>query len=444
MKPFGAIRNRSLFLWSLLASGLIPAALANPVLPSGTWVDVGPVGIDKSSLYSMIAQGLAVDPNNPSNLWWCNGPYQPNENNSVTGLPNGGLYKSTDGGSTWTKSPPADNPLHIRINPDNSKQMYLCDGVRGSYGGFWASNDGGTTWIQSQGYINTTNDAVVGTNDLYEVHADPADFTHVIVSYHGWWKSTQNSSGVLESMDGGNSWLSHNPASGMSDPGFAVSFLYDPALGIGDKNTWIIGCQGGGYWRTSDAGATWTEASTETMPHGGNQIYYAKTGIVYSGGYPNLQRSSDNGVTWQPLTSGLPTGSYYSVVGDGQNLYTAQVNGGVFYTSPETDGVNWKQLNSKSFGYGPFEQAIDKVNGILYASCWGDGLWAYKIPNFSTQVITKPTAATTSLQMKNSRNRLVVSSGTALQVENMTGNAVTLYDVKGRLIARSKIGATGR
>lgn len=178
------------------------------------------------------------------------------------------------------------------------------------------------------------------------------------------------------------------------------------------------------------------------MPHGGNQIYYAKTGYVYSGGYPNLQRSTDNGVSWQPLTSGLPTGAFFSVVGDGQNLYSGQNNDGIFYTSAESDGLTWTPLGAKAFNSGPFEQAVDRVNGILYASCWMDGLWAYKIPNFSTQVTTHPAIATTSLHVIINGNRQVVSSGPSLRVETMTGNTATLYDVKGRLVARMPVGAT--
>lgn len=207
-------RNRSLFALAFLACRLAATTLANPVIAPGTWVDISPAGIDKSSLNTMISQGLAIDPTNPSVLWWCNGPYS-----------GGGLYKSTDGGSNWTKIPPFDNPLHIRINPKDRNQMYLCDGVRGSTGGFWKSTDGGSSWVQPQGYVNTTNDTVVGTGDLYEIQADPSDFNHVIVSYHGWWKATNNSSGVLESTDGGSDWISHMPASGMTSRFFGLLFV---------------------------------------------------------------------------------------------------------------------------------------------------------------------------------------------------------------------------
>lgn len=51
-----------------------------------------------------------------------------------------------------------------------------------------------------------------------------------------------------------------------------ISFLYESSLGIGDENTWLVGCQGSGFFRTADAGASWAHVDNSPMSHGGNQV----------------------------------------------------------------------------------------------------------------------------------------------------------------------------
>ena len=80
-----------------------------------------------------------------------------------------------------------------------------------------------------------------------------------------------------------------------------MKFLYNPALGIGNSQTWLLGTQGAGYWRTTDSGATWTKVSDNNITHGGSTIYYAQNKVLYASG--RTMHSSDNGATW---TNGRP------------------------------------------------------------------------------------------------------------------------------------------
>ncbi len=70
-----------------------------------------------------------------------------------------------------------------------------------------------------------------------------------------------------------------------------VNFLYDPAKGIGNAETWLIGTDGQGLWRTTDAGVhfqrvtpvgVWPDFS---ISHGGQSIYYSQTGVLYAGAF---------------------------------------------------------------------------------------------------------------------------------------------------------------
>jgi photosystem II stability/assembly factor-like uncharacterized protein len=408
--------------------GFLNQVNANPVLIPGTWVNVTPPGIPLNDPYSMLGQGITVDPNNPSTIWWCNGTYQPSTK--------GGLYKSTDGGSTWTKIAPFDVPLHVRIDPKNSNHVYVIDGVRGNYMGFWVSTDGGANWTQPQGFKTAAGDTTVNTFDGYSVAVDPSDFNHCLVSFHSGWPDRAGysySCGVFESKDGGNSWTIHYPVAGMTGPGFGVDFLYSPDLKVGDKNTWLLGCQGGGFWRTSDAGTTWKKVSDYNMVHGGNQIYYTKSGVLYSGsaGYPGSPlRSTDNGLTWQ---SGSGNFSTLGIMGDGNTLYAGTFNqSGPFMTSPESDGLKWTLFNNSSqrFLSGPFELDFDKVNHIMYASTPGDGVWALCVNDPNTGIFLSDATANPQQVFDNSTTTVTFSINATAQ-GNITGVFLNLKQIGG-------------
>src|SRR5262245_29709416 len=234
MSPLSRVRVSALRRPLGVTLAVLPAlaARANPTLTPGVWQDITPPGIQKGAPETCLGQGVAIDPNNPATIYWGTTPY-------TASL--GGLYKSADGGSTWTrvaKVKPAytgasdhlDMPLHIRIDPKDSKHLYAGDGVRGSSQGFFVSTDGGETFLKPQGFTDARKAATIDNEDIYDVAVDPTDFNHVLVSFHyrwGWTETKWNqSSGVMESKDGGSTWIIHEPMTGWGS-GHAIKFLFD-------------------------------------------------------------------------------------------------------------------------------------------------------------------------------------------------------------------------
>jgi hypothetical protein len=358
-----------------------------PKLTSGEWTDITPAShvAYKGTNESMIAQGIALDPCQPTTLYWCTTPFDPSK---------GGLFKSTDAGGTWkrigrvtpdnTGADQLDEPLHVRIDPKDSQHLYVGDGVRGGTTGFWVSYDGGETFAKPPGWLSLEATKTMTIGDVYDVAVDPTDFAHVLVSFHGSWGWTDTkwntSSGVLETKDGGDTFIVHEP--GAWGTGHAIHFLYDPAHGVGDANTWLLGTQGGGYYRTGNAGGSWTKVVEGGIFHGGGTAFYSKSGVLYASGYPSSRRSTDNGLTWQPV--GPSGGGTTCLFGDGQTLWTAPALGDNSYsTSPESDGETWALYAGgaqKWHNGGPFEMTLDPVNRVLYASNWEQGAMALKLP----------------------------------------------------------------
>lgn len=167
----------------------INSAALNPV---SSWSPIGPTrpGTLSGSLPGTgRINAMAVDPNN-ANVWYA-------------GAPAGGIWKSNDSGQNWTNL--FDDFLQIgvsgiAIDPQDSNTIYIATGdddAADSFSiGVYKSTDGGTTWLATS--LSAENDETWGNNRLMsEIEVDPTN-SNII------WVAT--SFGLYKSEDAGNSW----------------------------------------------------------------------------------------------------------------------------------------------------------------------------------------------------------------------------------------------
>jgi hypothetical protein len=261
------------------------------------FVNISPPGVPFDANATAITQGMTIDPCNPSTIYVCVGDAEH------------GIYRST-GGGTWTRLDHGGGfPVRVRVDPEDPLHLYVGDGVRGGNNGFFYTLDGGVTWTLPQGFKDFADEG--GSYDVYHVEPDPTDFEHVLVSFHSAWKG-EPENGVIESFDGGVTWKKAGlPGAGAGD-GTDVYFLYEPAQGIGNAQTWLFGTQGNGHWRTTDSGENWTKVSDISMQHGGGAKYYSAQGALYVSSAQGVLKSTDNGETFTKI--GLNQ-AYLSVIG---------------------------------------------------------------------------------------------------------------------------------
>lgn len=346
----------------------MPAPMGTPPqLTVGTWVNISPPGLYRpgGSTPPFGCMDIQVNPCNPWVLYLT--------------TDSEGMWQSTDGGGSWTKIgnlPDPVSPGVMAIDPKDPDNMYTIGGVRGASLGFWVSTDGGSTWAEPAGFTAKADNSDDGwVNDVYDVKADPADFKHVLLTFHSGW-GFKPDAGVLESKDGGNTWIRHLP--GSWGAGHSIWFLKD-------SGTWLLGTQNNGYYRTEDSGGTWTQVSTQNMQHGGTADYYSKSGVLYVGALAQILRSTDNGKTFTLVGPSTQDG-YYAIVGDGTTMFTARGNTGGstgdqggYFTSPESDGNTWTSFNGQTFSDGPYRMAYEPTNNVIYSANWNAGVWALKL-----------------------------------------------------------------
>lgn len=257
---------------------------------AGAWTPLGPYSWVNSSYNPGMGRVNVIeeDPNDPNTIF--------------VGAPAGGLWRSTDNGSTWsglTDNLPTLGVSGIVIDPNNSQLMYISTG----------DGDGADTY----------------------------------------------SNGVLKSTDGGITWNSTGLNWQTSQSRTTRRLLMDP------NNSSVLFCAASnGLFRTADAGATWTQIMSGSMrdvefhPNDPNVVYTCTD---------EFYRSTDGGLTFSKVTSGLPSAANVNRMSVAVSPATPNTvyalcgkssDGGFEGLYRSTDsGISWTQMSSTPniFGY---------------------------------------------------------------------------------------------
>ena len=216
-----------------------------------------------------------------------------------------GMYKSTDQGRTWKKIglSLSKQISAVRVHPTNPEIVYVAvqgDRWKGTADrGIYRSTDGGATWTQLLKGVNATS----GASDL------SMDATNPRILYAAMWdhqrqpwmvRSGGAGSGIWKSTDGGDTWtrLSDGLPKLMGKIGVAVS----PANP--ERVFAIVEAEAGGLYRSDDAGKSWRLMSGDRLIQTRSWYYMNITAdpknenVVWVMNAP-IVRSIDGGRTFQ-------------------------------------------------------------------------------------------------------------------------------------------------
>ncbi|MFQ5447406.1 MAG: WD40/YVTN/BNR-like repeat-containing protein, partial [Saprospiraceae bacterium] len=219
------------------------------------WVPAGPVNIGGR------ITDVALDP--------------VNQNIIYAGTSVGGIFKSADGGETWTAVFDDAGALSIgalAVAPSAPNTVYAGTGeANGSFStgaffgnGLYKSTDGGNTWI---------NAGLENTNHIGRIAVDPQNADHVYAATTGVLYGKNEDRGLYRTFDGGQNW--------------------DKVLYLSDSTACI---------------------DVAINPQNANIVYAAMWerirqpwGRRYGGPTSGIYRSLDGGENWEQLTDGLPS-----------------------------------------------------------------------------------------------------------------------------------------
>jgi photosystem II stability/assembly factor-like uncharacterized protein len=331
-------------------------------------------------------------------------------------VPGDGLYKSTDGGTTWNPTGLTGDVSTFALSPDyGSDEMLLA--VMAADGEVQVSTDGGGTWSPAG------------------VTLDPAGqptlvFSPTFASDEIILAASSVDLGIYRSDDGGATWSlvgQYNPASPYLG-GFVGGGVY--ALGLAPDNAWDAAAFAGtssGVYRSRDRGVHWSQDNNglarltvralaiapgdpETMLAGTSFFEHLRFDTSAPGEYDgNLQLSTDGGQTWRDVSGRLDSAQnvvFSPDLGSDATAFAATgtlgqhgyADGGVYRSTD--GGLNWSEVVAdricQALAISP-DYATDETLWVaestyasdlgLYVSTDGGDSWTSLAPGVQARVL---------------------------------------------------------
>jgi photosystem II stability/assembly factor-like uncharacterized protein len=275
---------------------------------------------------------VAVAPSNPDIVYAGSGE----SNNLRSSSWGDGVYKSTDAGATWSHVGLRESRHigRIIVHPSNPQVVYVAAGgplwTGGGERGLYKSADGGATWssLLSRGPWTGVTDVAFDPRSPDILYAATYQRDRKAYSFVGGGPE----SGIFKSTDAGATWTELTnglPSGDRGRIGISVS-LSNP-----DVVYATVDAEEGGVYRTLDAGATWTRQSDITsIPWFFGQIRVDPRipDRVYHLGV-SLSVSDDAGVTWRRIAGNThadhhamwidPNDSHHLIIGNDGGLYVS-------------------------------------------------------------------------------------------------------------------------
>ncbi len=316
------------------------AAAGIPKSTNGSWQIIGPIGKPSGGGAGRL-NFIRFDPTNSNTIW--------------VGAPDGGLWKTTNGGTSWTTNTDQLTVIgvsDVAIDPSNTQIMYLAtgdsDGSDTFSTGILKSTDGGATWATTGLNWNPNLGRTIG-----RVLVNPTNPQIILVFA---------SNGIHRSTNGGTSFTQVSTA--------AVS---DGEFKPGDPTT-VYAC-GTTFRKSTDGGATWGAAVT--LPLTGitriaMAVSAANPAYVYllaanntDSGFKGLMRSTNSGGTFTsqsttPNVLGFDNGAdaggqgwYDLAIAASPTNAEEVIIGGVNHWKSTNGGSTWTMI---SHWYGGFQK----------------------------------------------------------------------------------------
>jgi len=231
------------------------------------------------------------------------------------GAVNGGVWKTTDAGATWHSvwdSQPSGSIGTIAVSLSDPETVYVGSGEGlqrpdlSTGDGVYKSTDGGATWT----HLGLSDGQQIG-----KIAIDPKDANRVFVAVTGHPYGPNEERGLFRTTDGGKTWkkvLYVNDKTGASEvqidpqnPKIVFAGMWQRQEAPWENGSWI-GADGG-LFRSTDGGDNWTKLTGHGLPDDILQVQmtisptdskrmYAAVATAH--GTVGIFRSDDEGVNW--------------------------------------------------------------------------------------------------------------------------------------------------
>ncbi len=278
-----------------------------------TWMPSGEGLMDEGAL-----RNIRQAPMNPS-VFYVTGGIR------VTGDPATSIYRSTDGGGSWSYCGITDELCDVWVHETHNERLLL-----GGKAGLFLSTDSGDSWTPLD-----------FTDDYYEFTSHPNDPDRIYAA--------TNDTGISVSTDGGFTWENRGSydaesyANSKNVSTRSIEAIYDGDLTIFSGRRWNLE---GSIKKSTDEGFTWETVLSEPINRikadpSNTDVLWA-TGGSYDWDPTLIFRSTDSGENWENSeTQFTGMGSCLAVdPADPNRVYVGKIEDGLLIT--EDGGENWR------------------------------------------------------------------------------------------------------
>jgi photosystem II stability/assembly factor-like uncharacterized protein len=240
----------------------------------------------------------------------------------------GGAYRSSDQGQTWTAANAGIENTDIMALAAIGSDLFA--GSIGSNLGVYRSTDNGQTWQPANG--TAPNDVLAGRK-----------ITALAVIGTTLFAGTEQG-GVYQSVNKGQSWTVLM-IDGLTNRDISSLFVNGTALFAGTKlKTNAPGVIEGRAYRSLDLGGTW-KLVNDGLPMNDFVAAFASNGGFLFAGLrgPGVYRSMNNGDSWTLINDSLYSG-VFALFATGSKLFAGTGGGGVYLSAD--NGANWTEVNT--------------------------------------------------------------------------------------------------
>lgn len=384
----------------------------------GIWktIDGGATWEAKGDYFSAIGvSGIVVDWNSPNTIYVLTGTGDATSAPGFIGYQTAegfakntdGVYKSTDGGNTWSSTGTlplpsgvtSHRPFQMIQNPVRSAELWV-----GTTSGLYKTTNGGTSWsrirtgnyfdvkiaLDATGnkiYASTATTVYISDNagtswvqitlsssaDRIALAVSPSS-TSTVYAFAGGATGTGAFEGIWRSTNGGSNWFTRTTTPNIC--GYALDgqdnddqSIYDHTCVVHPTNSNIFITGGINLWKSTNGGTTMTNLTKWFETQGGTAAastayihpdqhmlaYSPVNNKLYACNDGGLWESTDHGTTWTDISTGLDVGTYYHMTPYPDNPYKMlgglQDNGAKYRAIADTNFVHMYGADGFDVGF---------------------------------------------------------------------------------------------
>jgi photosystem II stability/assembly factor-like uncharacterized protein len=298
----------------------------------------------------------------------------PRSSNVVFAAARDGLYRTGDGGESWTKVQ-SGIITDVAFREDNPDIIFSAVGGDDGPGinGLYRSTNGGQRFSFSKIASNWPKADSTGRTELATTPADPNLLLAFVMRSRDMSSGDNDFLGVMKSTNNGDNWQrihSNLPSSFTSGQGF---YNLCAAISPTDPNLVVTG--GFEVYKSVNGATSWSRVTNGNSPVHVDQhvLRFTDDGkYLYLGNDGGVYRSANGGSSWSALGDNLETIQFYTLAwdpNDSERFYGGAQDHGVF----QTLSVNSKSWRLRRGGDGGYILVDPIRSNVLYSRVMVEG-----------------------------------------------------------------------